>query len=483
MAVKRGRAVVSPEQLDAELRDLIEEASRYGKRAEQAAVEAGEEAWPSGRGRARREHLVSGLREALEDEVTIAHAAGSETEIEPSEQDHEIAKRALVHVKLENLRHIARDLGVPDYGNLDAVTDAIAREFQGDREAIAKLVIRYEDEPAPERNLTSRIFQLREEPGDLPALCQRLAHITGRYIRTGIARWFIVGSVDATDANLRLDGVYRFFRADAAQFEEEITLTADEQNARARLLLRASEPIAEVEAKGEAESKALMTTFEGSTSLHCREALAPEIEPLQGQLATWHIQSVFLIELLHSRFRDQNIEILDLNVAGFKTERGARKMAADEEARQPRIKSVRFEGRHLLDSRPACELLTAGQQLVQLGMTVRFQPDGAESYLLPLTVKLAGDHVVVITGLGVVPPRIAQGLHSVVTAGVRRALLSGLADPAGLEGLARQVSERAEAMQDPRLPTIFGPEAALTAGEDAEKGEADEHSGGETVDA
>jgi hypothetical protein len=291
--------------------------------------------------------------------------------------------------------------------------------------------------------------------------------MTGRYIRTGIARWFIVRSVDATRVRLRLEGLFRFFRADAADFDDDLTLTAEEQNAAARLVLRAGEPIAEVEAKGEAESKALMAAFEGTSSLHRREALAPAIDPLQGHLAAWHLHSVFLIDLLHSRFRNRNIEILDLNTAGFKTERAARGSKAEgEEENRPRIRSVRFEGRHLLDSRPACELLSAGQQLVQLGMTVRFRPDGAEDYLLPLTVKLATDHVVVVTGFGVVPPDIAQQLHSVVTSGVRRALRSGLADPPGLERLARQVRERANAEQDPTFPTIFAPEAAEETEED-----------------
>jgi hypothetical protein len=472
MAVKRGRPVIGSEQLDAELHDLVEEAARYGKRAERAAVQAGESAGPSGREPTDPTHLVTGLREALEDEVTVAHVVGGESEIEPTEQDHEIAKRALVHIRLQTLRQIAKDLGVPETGNLDAVTDAIAHELRADKEAIAELVVRYEDEPAPERNLTSRLFQLREDPDDLPALSQRLVYITGRYIRTGIARWFIVRSVDATQALLRLEGIFRFFRADAAQFDEDLTLTAHEQNAAARLVLRAGEPVAEIEAKGEAESKALMAAFEGASSMHRREVLAPAIEPLRGQLATWHTHSVFLVDLLHSRFRDRNIEILDLNTAGFKTERRDRGSAAgeDEESR-PRIRSVRFEGRHLLDSRPACELLSAGQQLVQLGMTVRFQPDGAEEYLLPLTVKMAADHVVVIVGFGVVSPKIAQKLRSVVTAGVRRELRSGLADPPGLERLARQVRERADAEQDPTLPTIFAPEAAASDVENVEEAE------------
>lgn len=458
MAVKR-RPVIGAEQLDAELRDLVKEAARFGKRAEQAAVEAGESAETSGR-ETDPSRLVADLREALEEEVTVAHVAGGDTEIEPGEQDHEIAKRALVHIKLENLRQIARDLGVPDTGNLDAVTDAIVRELRADKKAIAELVVRYEDEPSPERNFTSRLFQLREGSEDLPALSERLTHITGRYIRTGIARWFIVRSVDATRALLRLEGIFRFFRADAAEFEEDLTLTAYEQNAAARLVLRVGEPIAEVEAKGEAESKALMVAFEGTGTLRRRDALAPAIGPLQGHLATWHTYSVFLVDLLHSRFRDQNIEILDLNTAGFKTERSGRRATAEEEESRPRIRSVRFEGRHLLDSRPACELLSSGQQLVQLGMTVRFRTDGTDDYLLPLTVKMATDHIVVMTGFGVVSPKVAKKLQSVVTAGIRNELRSGLADPPGLERLARQVQQRADAEEDPTSSTIFAPEEA-----------------------
>jgi hypothetical protein len=463
MAVKRGKPVISSEQLDSELRELVQEATRYGKRAERAAIEAGIEATPSLREPEDPMRLVAGLREALEDDLTVAHTVGVDSEIEPTEQDHEIAKRALVHIRLPALRQIARDLRIPDSGNLDAVTDAIARELRGDKVAIAELVVRYEDEPAPERNFTSRLFQLREGSSDLRSLSGRLSRITGRYIRTGIARWFIIRSVETARGQLRLSGVFRFFRADATELDEDLTLMAVEQSAPANLILKAEEAIAEIEAKGEAESKAMMTAFEGSSSLHRLQALTPAIGPQRGLLATWHPQSIFLIDLLQSRFRLPNVEILDLNVAGFKTESASRRaLANDEEEKRPRIKSVRFEGRHLLDSRPACELLSAGQQLVQLGMTVRFRPARESDYLLPLTVKLASDHVVVVTGFGVVSPQISKELHSAVIGSIRVALTSGLADPTGLEWLARRVRDRANAEEDPILPTLFGPEADAT---------------------
>jgi hypothetical protein len=457
MALRRGKAVISSGQLDAELRELVAEAARQGKRAEQAAVDAGVEALPGRRKAADLEQTVAEIREALEEEVTIAHDLEVGSGIEPTEQELEIAKRALVHIKLPTLRQIARELHLPDGGNLDAVTDVIARNLRCDKEAIAELVIRHEDEDAPPRDITSRLFQLWEEPDDLQGLAQRLDYICDRYIRTGIARWFIVRKVKATPQQLRLDGVFRYIRADAAQFDEDLTLTADEQNAPARLTLRVGEPIAQVESKGEPEAKALLAAFEGSSSMRRRKTLTPAMEVLRGRLATWHLHSVFLVDLLQSRFGAPDLDILDLSVATFRTERGVRRMPSEEEERRPGITSVRFEGRHLLDSRPACELLSAGQQLVQLGMTVRFSPDGGEDFVLPLSVKLASDHVVVVTGFGVVSPQVSQKLHSTVAAGIRDALRRGIADPPALERLARQVGERAEGEEDPSRPTIFGP--------------------------
>jgi len=276
-------------------------------------------------------------------------------------------------------------------------------------------------------------------------------------VRTGIARWFIVGGVQAGASLLRLDGTFRTFRADATERGDDLTLTSDEHNASARLLLRSGDPFAEVEAKGEAESRAAIAAFEGSTSLRRLAVLAPPREPLRGQLGSWHNQSVFMIDLLQSRFRSSQIEILDLNIAGFKTERASRRSkTGDEEESAVRIKAVRFEGRHLLDSRPACELLSSGQHLVQLGMTVRFTAGTGDQHLLPLTVNLAPDHVVVLTGFGVVSPQVAWELHGIVTDGIRKALGSGLADPAGLDRLAAAVRERAGSDEEPRRPTIFG---------------------------
>jgi hypothetical protein len=472
MAVKRARTVMTSEQLDAELRDLVAEAALYGKRAEAAAITAGEPMGEGGREAPDPGELAANIRAALSEEIVIAREVGGETEIAPAEQDREIAKRGLLHIKLQTLRRIAKDLGVPDGGNLENVTDAIARELGDDREKIAKLIVTYEEEPPSERNFTTRIFQLRDGSSDLPALERRLSYITGRYVRTGIARWFIVGGVQASASLLRLDGTFRTFRADATERGEDLTLTSDEQNASARLLLRSGDPFAEVEAKGEAESRAAIAAFEGSTPLRRLGLLTPPREPLRGELATWHNQSVLLIDLLQSRFRSGHIEILDLNIAGFKTERTSRrKKTGEEEESAVRIKAVRFEGRHLLDSRPACELLSSGQHLVQLGMTVRFTADTGDEHLLPLTVKLASDHVVVLTGFGVVSPQIARELHRTATDGIRKALRSGLADPASLDRLATAVRERAGSEEEPRLPTLF---VSADVDEDAEAQDPDE---------
>jgi len=452
MAVDRQIKIVTSDDLDAELRAIVNDAAEYGERAEQAARDAGKTIRRFEDKPGDVDETVAQLRHALEDEIQIAQPIEGDAIIDVGEQDREIAKRALVHIKLSTLRQIAKGLDIPHSGNLDAVTDRIARKLKADRAEIARLVLQYETEPPPERRFTSRVFQLWESPGDLDALASRIDYVLNRYIRIGIARWFVLENVQRSASSLVLSGIFRFFKADADQSDDDLTLRAEEGSASAQLRVRGNEPIAEVQAKGERESKAIMAAFEGTSECRRREALKIGTESMRGHLAGWDAWSVFLVDLLGARFRSPNIEILNLTHAGFRTDDGG-----SEEANRPTIKAVRLEGRHLLDSRAACELLTRGQSLAELGMTVRYRLAPSQDVSLPLTVKLSKDHATILTGFGITEPSNALKCHAEVVAGVSSSLRHGLADEVSLSNLAREIANRASSDEAPSKATIFAP--------------------------
>lgn len=453
--------LVRPEDFDAQLREILLRAGEVGRTAEAASLKAGHEV--------RRlpakpptdpERALEQLKEALEDEVVLARTAQGAAVIEEREEHREIAKRALVHIKLPVLRQIAENMGLPASGTLDEVADRIVRAYKMDERAIAELVVTYEAEPPPERRFTTRIFHLSDEPPDVGALAARIELFTNRYIRTGIARWFVIEKV-ALDPLLTMRGTFRFYRADAEEEEEQYRLRADRDSATASLTLQPTRKMTEVEAKAEGESRAIMAAFERASNLRWRDSLPLAATLPEGPLFAWDPRSAFLVDLLNTRFGRNDVEIFNLNVAGFQTRR--ERASADTESTRPAVRAVRFQGQHLLDSRTACELIIGGQGLVELGMLVRFRPSADENHLLPLTLRLERDHALVATGFGANPPQAARMLHRVVLGGVERAFGAGFLDESRLRLVASQIAQRAATDEPVTRATMFGPPTGKSA--------------------
>ncbi len=449
-------SIIRSEDLDDHLRRILETSAEFGRLAERGAQET------DNRIVVRRlpdkpdlsEALFDRLRDALEDEVVVAKPATGEAVIEEREEEREIAKRALAHIRLPQLRGIAEELNLAKGGTLDDVADRIVRAFRGDRAEIARLVVTYESEPPPERRFTTRLFQIWEASTDVGTTLERVQLFAHRYIRTGIARWFIINDVTQAARAMLMKGTFRFYRADATEQDEEYTLWADPDSASARLRLRANETSVEVEATGDRESRAIMTAFQHASGLRWRDTLPVSRRAPEGELQGWEPRSVVMVDLLNARFGSNSIEIFNLNVAGFET--GSEPTDYDDSTR-PSVRSVRFQGRHLLDSRTACELLVQGQGLVELGALVRFQADAESSYILPMTLRLERDHAKVMTGFGANPALAARDLHDVVVKGVRRSLREGLMDEEALRRLAQEIRSRAEQEEPVSRATIFAP--------------------------
>lgn len=453
------------EDLDARLRELLGEAAEVGRGAEQGAIQSDRKIVARRGSRSERsEQLLRELRDALEDEVVVARSVVGEAVIEEREKQREIAKRALAHLKLPRLRDIAEDLGLPRGGALEDVLDGIVRAYRADEEAIARLVIEYEEEPPPERRFSTRLFFLLEPLADMGRVGKRIELFAGRYMRVGIAKWFVIDDVNRTGDGLAMAGQYRSYRADADRVDEETyRLRAERQGAEARARLCANRAFVEVDARAEAESKAALSAVLHAGALRTRSELPIRSRAPEGPLLTLDSRSIFLLDLLHARFRSSNLEILNLTAAGFKTA-GEREASGEEETR-PAVRSVRFQGQHLLDSRPACELLVAGQALVDLSFLARMSLGNDQSVLAPITVRLQRQHAAVYTGFGT-SPQLAQLLHREVVGGVKQAFETGLKDVSALERLARQIRARAEQDDPVERADLFGPQALSESGGD-----------------
>jgi hypothetical protein len=429
------------EDLDQLLDQIIKEGADVGRAAERAAVEAGRSA-PESRKPDLTASLVTDLRATLADEVVVSRPAEGDGVISEREEHREIAKRALAHIKLPQLRLMASDMGLARGGNLEEVLDRIVNEVKADEEAIARLVIEYETEPPPERRFLTRLFPLTTGVDDLAPTSARLRGYISRYFRVGIARWTVVDDVQGSAARLRLLSTYRYFTADAArEAEEDYSLRASRHSAQTELRVHAGRPFAQVDAPSVTAGRAAVTTLDHATSLEpATGGLSFSARPSGGPLFGWDPRTVFLIDLLSSRFRSDAIEVLNLTTAGF--ERSESATATEESANRPAVRAVRLQGQHLLDSRPASDLIVRGQGLVELSLTLRWtEPDPAVT--VPVTIRIERDNVAVTTGFGTNSPNVARHVHRLLVDAVECAYESPQHDSPQVQQLAREMSELA----------------------------------------
>jgi hypothetical protein len=459
--------LVRSEDFRKRLEELVQEGRDAGRRAETEAIRAGAEALRLPDAPDLEQPLLDSLQAVMEAEVIVAKPAAGEAVIERNEQDREISKRALMHIRLPQLRVIAEGLGGRRGGGLEDVLERIVRAYGSDQEKIARLVVEYEAEPPPERRWTTRLFHLTASEPDLTSTATRAELFTRRYMRTGVARWFVIDDLDWSWQRLSMSGTFRYYKADATQEDDEYRLVANAADAPARLRLEADQTSVEVDARGPTESRAIMAAFQHATGLRWRKEPPFPGHFAAGELLRWDVRSVFFLDLLSARFRSDAIEIFDLRSAGFQAATGP-ELSSQDDDQSPAIKSIRLEGRYLFDSKAACEQLVAGQALIELGLVIRFRPSAEQDVLIAVTIRQERDHTTVMTAYGVVDPAVARQLHLLLIEGVRQTFERGLRDSSALERVAAEIRKRAAEETPVRRPTIFPPgETSSSPGESA----------------
>ena len=398
------------------------------------------------------DQFLAEARAALEDEVDIARPADFPDDIEPRERDREIVKKALAGLKLEQLRRIATQEEVDSRGNAEELIERIVDAVNADRAAIARLVLANED-PTPERGVAHRLFPVLGTRAEADTAERRLGQYARRYIRTGIARWFVFGTPERRSGAVVIDGTYRTYRVEPIEDDDFFELNSVPDALPVHVRLEDGGMFVETRARGATESRAAAQAIMKVLGLRPWQGLPIETRAREGHLMRWHPYSVFMASLLQNELNSDGINILNLTSAHFAT--GETGTGADL---RPTVRSVRFEGAHLLDSKPAAELLIEGRALVGISLLVRYAPNPDESFVLPIQISLERDYVTILTGFGTERHEVANALQRELVKRVKAALGSELRNEAQLNALAGEMAAMVRAPEPIIRATLFAPD-------------------------
>lgn len=448
----RRRPVVLGEEITAEIEELLafgrkrgEEARRLrppGRRS--TAVHTVREDKPEITDLIRQEFM-----DLLEDEVVPARSAGPARGILDWELQREVAKKALVGLKLKTLQRLAQSMRLDKRGNLEDVAERIALAYRYDEREIAQLVLDNEDEPEPDRGYTDRLFPL-VRPLELADVVQRLRYVVGRYVRVGVARWFVFDGVETKPGRLVLKGALRSYSAyvttetdehldGTADPEEVHHLRSDSTEAEVTVTITEGAGTLRIRGKGAPAARAAAHALETVAGAELLGYVPMSNQAFEGPLGSFAPISVFMLDSIYNRLAKAHAFEPNLTVARFAVDRREADVSA-EEGDRPRLKEVRFEGDYLLDSLAACQTIALeGRALIDLSLRVSFGSQEPEPARFPVRLSIERDHVLVLTGFGRNQPELSGDLQRNILRAVERSFVEGVDNVGRLEGLAMRI--------------------------------------------
>lgn len=438
------KQVVPSEEFTSELHELLALARSEGARLRHARLqEVGEEERP--RDPATSEVLSDRLRELLEDEFVPAYPVrGGLIE---GEFEREIQKKALVGLRLETLKKVAREEQLDERGGSEDLAERIARAYKFDDGEIARLILENVDEPTAETSHESRIFPV-EDPIDVDVSLNRLRLVENRLVRTGVARWLEVDALDADATGISISGSLNTYRAYVDERDDEPVLGSVPDPKRVKLRMKRDARVVFAEDANASVSRIAVRGVAAVIKNQLPDGL-PIAHPLKGAAATFDPRTAVLLDLIYVRMPSIGVRDHNLTIARFMTEK-ADKLAqtAPEEAREHALKAVRFEGNHVLRSPQACQFIAKQQRgLVDVSLRVEVPSLGdedGEPPWFPIRLTLEADHIGVMTGFGRYKPERSRQLHRLVIDQARAAVSDGPADLEALNRLAARIKEVAE---------------------------------------
>jgi len=403
----------------------------------------------------------SAVRQALHaylaDEIVPAIEQEGDTGIRVSEAEHEQVKRALAHLKLGVLRDIARQRGVDAAGDLDLVTGRIGYALNWDREAVARLILDHtEESPEVATGHSTRVFALRGELS-VDEVADRLSYVSGRYIRTGIARWFVFEDSRLVPPLLRVEGAVEAFRAEARELDDSPFLDATPTRAEVEIELSSDSNVALVHGASAQNARGSLTALSTAAKVEHPDYV-PRAELNAGVLpGRIHPTSFFMLDLVYSRLRGSLFRERNPILARFRFSKSDEEEQDQSGTRKPRLRAVRFDGEHLLDSREACSLLwLEGRPLVDLTVRVQARGDGDENWgRFPVRITIETDHVAVSTGYGSASLDRSQEVHRASVAAVQSALIGPEPDWERLNAVEAHIEKVATSETPPETAELL----------------------------
>ena len=381
--------------------------------------------------------LADELRDVLETQIVPAVESGNE--LFEIERQREIQKKALLAVKRSRLSALARSMDLNKRGTSEELAERIVRALGYDEHQIAQLIVENVDEPEPERRFADRVFPVAK-PLAIEPIAERLSWAMGRYVRIGVARWVVFEEMEQDEGTLSVTAALFSYKAGVETASDDVNLTATPSTSMVQLKLLSGHSAVHIQHAGINESRGILKALEAVSDIRRLGHLPFSTSGLNGALATFDRSTVLMLDLIYNRVPFAGTRSPDLTAAKFRMERETAELEGLDPER-PTLRSVRFEGRHLLDSIAACRLIARdARALVDISMTVGVPVgnDGEENRF-PIRFVLEQDHVAVMTGFGLIP-QFARTLHGKLLEGAESSIEDGLANVERLEDLAERIS-------------------------------------------
>lgn len=449
----RSPRLIADAELESDINELMQLALETGERISEKSDRIGLE--PMVAPHDIRSSLHSALRARLEDEIVPIHEITSGG-LDRSEVDREIVKKALVGLKLATLKKIARDKGTRISGNAEDLATRIAREYEWDKGEVARLILANEDEPSIERAHVTRIFPL-DETYDVTESRERLSNVIGRYIRIGVARWFLFEQIHEIDNVAEVSGTYKTYQASVDGLEEIAELSAHPHDATVRILLGESSMLQVTDANT-VSSRAAVKAFEAISGTRALGYVPNAEATAKGVPGELHPISELLLDAIHNRIPQEDLQDINLTIARFRVRdaEGDQESTSVTPEQRPELKAVRFEGDHLFDSITACRLLTTERRaLVDVAFRISVTNDEGVLGRFPVRISVERDHIVVQTGLGAGKHELSLDVHRKVIERISAAVTEGVQQPERIERLCERMRTRAQAAAAPSVADIL----------------------------
>lgn len=394
------------------------------------------------------ENFLELIIEALQDEI-VPVIESYNGRVREAEVEREIAKKALVGLRLAGLKRLAKEYDLKVSGSSEELAERIAKRVGWNEEEIARLIVENADEVSPEQGYSTRIFPIDGDL-DFTFIRERLNYVVGRYIRTGVARWFVFRDFEAKKESATISGALETLAAGVNNVMGKAPSLTAKPKIDAVLLSLDDTGLVEVKGGGLTAARggiAALSTACRVQPLGYLRGIDPAARAPRGE---FHSASLFLLSLLEQGFPHAGIDESHVTVARFRVKKESEEPWDAERPVRPRLKAVRLEGDYLFDSSSACRLLAVERRPltdVTVQVTTR-DGEGRIDGRFPMRIAIERDHVAVETSFGYGKQDKSRLLHEAAVQAVR-AELSGL--PSGSDALAdviSQIEARAAATDD-----------------------------------